>query len=145
MSRRLLGLLRKELLQVLRDPVVLGLILFLYTVETINCTRALTFEIERLPIGIVDQDRSVASRHLTDLFALAEAFDLKRQSETPAVAEAWLETGDASVVLVIPTGFERYYQTGIEPSVQASIARRASATEGYAWRRSGGWFIARMM
>lgn len=118
MGRRLLGLLRKEIIQFLRDPVVLFLILYLYTIEAVMCTMALKFEIEGLPIGIVDQDRSVASRHLTDLFVLTEAFDLKRQSESPASAQAWLEAGDVALVLVIPTGFEQSYQTGIHPSVQ---------------------------
>ena len=118
MGRRLLGLLHKELLQALRDPVVLGLILFLYTIESVMCTMALKFEIERLPIGIVDQDRSVSSRHLTDLFTLTKEFDLKLRSESPAAAQGWLEAGDVSLVLVIPTGFEQYFQTGIQPSVQ---------------------------
>jgi ABC-2 type transport system permease protein len=118
MGRRLLGLLRKEAVQFLRDPVVLSLILFLYTVEAVMCTMALTFEIEALPIGIIDQDRSVASRHLTDLFTVTETFDLARQSESPASAQTWLETGEVSLVLVIPTGFEQLYQTGTQPSMQ---------------------------
>ncbi|HZL93762.1 MAG TPA: ABC transporter permease [Vicinamibacterales bacterium] len=118
MGRRLRGLLRKEVVQFLRDPVVLFLILYLYTIEAVMCTNALKFEIERLPIGIVDQDRSVASRHLGELFALTEAFDVARRADSPAATQAWLEAGDVALVLVIPTGFERLYQTGLLPSVQ---------------------------
>ena len=118
MPRRLLGLLRKEFLQFLRDPVVLFLILYLYTIEAVLCTRALTFEINQLPIGVVDQDRSVASRHLTDLFTLTEAFDLRRRSDSTAPIRGWLEAGDVAMVLVIPTGFEQAYQKAIRPSVQ---------------------------
>jgi ABC-2 type transport system permease protein len=118
MGRRLAGLLRKELVQFLRDPVVLFLILYLYTVEAVMCTMALKFEVEQLPIGIVDQDRSVASRHLTELFSLTNAFDLARQSQSPADVQLWLEAGDVALVLVIPTGFEQYYQAGIDPAVQ---------------------------
>lgn len=118
MRRRLLGLMRKEVVQFLRDPVVLLLILYLYTIEAVMCTMALTFEIKQLPIAIVDQDRSVGSRHLANLFALTEAFDLKLQSDSTAPVRAWLEAGDVAMVLVIPTGFERSYQRGIHPSVQ---------------------------
>jgi len=118
MGARLAGLLRKEVVQFLRDPVVLFLILYLYTLEAVMCTMALTFEVKRLPIGIVDQDRSVASRHLTTLFTLSETFVLKRQSTSPAAVGAWLERGDVAMVLVIPTGFERLFQTGIRPAVQ---------------------------
>ena len=118
MRRRLLGLLRKEVVQFLRDPVVLFLILYLYTIEVVMCTMALTFEIERLPIGIIDQDQSVSSRHLAQQFALTAAFDLERQAASPAAATTWLEDGDVALVLVVPTGFEQSYQTGLRPSVQ---------------------------
>ncbi|HEY5567092.1 MAG TPA: ABC transporter permease [Gammaproteobacteria bacterium] len=118
MLRRLLGLLRKEGVQFLRDPVVLFLILYLYTIEAVMCTMALTFEIKQLPIGVVDQDLSVGSRHLTDLFTLTEAFELRRQSDSSAPIEGWLEAGEVAMVLVIPTGFEQAYQAGIHPSAQ---------------------------
>lgn len=118
MGGRLLGLMRKELVQFLRDPVVLFLILYLYTLEAVMCTMALKFEVEHLPIGIVDQDRTVASRHLASLFTMSDAFDLARQSQSPSDAQRWLEAGDVTLVLVIPTGFEAHYQTGIEPAVQ---------------------------
>jgi ABC-2 type transport system permease protein len=118
MARRLFGLLRKEAVQFLRDPVVLFLILYLYTIEAVMCTMALTFELERLPIGIVDQDRSVESRHLAELFTLTETFELARQSDSTVPVQGWLERGDVAMVLVVPTGFERAYLTGIRPSVQ---------------------------
>jgi ABC-2 type transport system permease protein len=118
MGPRLLGLLRKELLQFLRDRIVLFLILYLYTIEAVMCTMALTFEINRLPLGIVDQDRSVASRHLTSLFTLSDTFELKRQSDSPAPVGAWLESGEVAMVVVIPTGFEQLYQSGLHPAVQ---------------------------
>lgn len=118
MGRRLTGLFRKEVVQFLRDPVVLFLILYLYTFETVMCTMALKFEVENLPIGIVDQDKSVASRHLAELFAMTAAFDVARRSDSPSAVERWLEGGDVSLALVIPTGFEQLYQTGIRPSVQ---------------------------
>lgn len=118
MSRRLFGLLRKETVQFLRDPVVLFLILWLYTLEVVMCTVALSFEVKRLPIGVVDQDRSVASRHLKELFAQTEAFDVRRQADSAAPVQKWLETGEVAMALVIPTGFEQNYRKGILPSVQ---------------------------
>lgn len=118
---RLLGLLRKEALQILRDKVVLFLILFLYTIDTLMCTKALTFDVKRLPLAIVDQDHSVASRRLTQLFTLSDAFALKRQADATAAIAGWLERGDVGVVLVIPTGFEQAYQAGKQPSLQVLL------------------------
>lgn len=119
MSPRLFGLMRKELLQTLRDPVVLFLVLYLYTLDNINCTMALSFEVQHLPVGIIDQDRSVASRHLTQMVALSHAFRITRTSDRPGDARQWLERGEAGVVIVVPTGFEQRYQTGVRPQIQA--------------------------
>lgn len=118
MLTRILGLLHKELVQLLRDRVVLFLILYLYTIEVILCTLALTFEVRDLPIAVVDQDRSVASRQLARLFDLSEAFERVRDSDSPEAARHWLERGDVGMVLVIPPGFERRHLTGTGPSLQ---------------------------
>ncbi|UXI66051.1 ABC transporter permease [Tahibacter amnicola] len=118
MIRRVLGLLRKEVVQLLRDPVVLFIVLFLYTVEAVTCTRALTFEVRHLPFGVVDQDRSVASRRLIELFDLSEAFDLTRQSDTPTAVGEWLDRNTVGMVLVIPPGFERDHRAGMRPALQ---------------------------
>ena len=119
MTPRLLGLMRKELLQMLRDPVVLFLVLYLYTLDNINCTMALSFEVKHLPVAVIDQDRSVSSRHLTQMVAMSDAFRLTRTSDRPADARQWLERGEAGVVIVVPTGFEQRYQTGVRPQIQA--------------------------
>lgn len=118
MIRRILGLLRKETVQLLRDPVVLFIVLFLYTVEAVTCTRALTFEVRHLPFGVVDQDRSVASRRLIELFELSEAFDLTRQSDTPTAVGEWLDRNTVGMVLIIPPGFERDQRAGMRPALQ---------------------------
>lgn len=120
-ATRLAGLLRKEIVQFFRDPWVLGLILWLYTVEVVLCTYALSLEVEHMPATIVDQDRSVASRHVAQLFDLSDAFDLIEEAASPDQAAQWLESGRVGLVLVIPSGFEQAYQTGIYPTVQLLI------------------------
>lgn len=118
---RLKGLLRKEIVQFFRDRWVLGLILWLYTIEVVLCTYALSFEVEHMPATVVDQDRSVASRELTNQFDLSEAFDLLEPARSPAQASAWLEQGRVGMALIIPGGFEDAYQTATAPSVQLLI------------------------
>lgn len=117
-SARLMGLLRKEMTQFFRDRWVLGLIFWLYTVEVVLCTYALSFEIENLPAVVVDQDQSVSSRALVRLFDLTDAFELAGEVASPDQAVEWLETGRVGLVLVIPTGFEQSYQAAIRPTVQ---------------------------
>lgn len=120
-TTRLTGLLRKEIVQFFRDRWVLGLILWLYTIEVVLCTYALSFEVEHMPATIVDQDRTVASRHLAQLFDLSDAFDLIEDADSPGRATGWLEAGRVGLVLIIPSGFESAYQAAIYPAVQILI------------------------
>lgn len=118
MNRRVLGLLRKELLQLLRDPVVLLVVVYLYTFEVVICAHALTFEVQNMPFGVVDQDRSVASRRLIQMFDLSDAFVLTRQSDRPAVVNEWLDRSTVGMVLVIPPDFDREHRAGLRPVLQ---------------------------
>jgi ABC-2 type transport system permease protein len=120
-TTRIAGLLRKEIVQFFRDRWVLGLILWLYTVEVVLCTYALSFEVEHMPATIVDQDRTVASRHVAQLFDLSDAFDLIEDAGSPEQGAEWLEAGRVGLVLVIPSGFEHAYQAAIYPTVQVLI------------------------
>jgi ABC-2 type transport system permease protein len=120
-SVRLAGLLRKESVEFLRDRWVLGLILWLYTIEVVLCTYALSFEVEHMPAAIVDQDHSVASRTLTRLFDLSDAFDLIGETAAPDQAVEWLSSGRVGMVLVIPTGFEHDYESAVRPAVQVLV------------------------
>jgi len=121
MRAELRGLLLKELLQFFRDRVILGLILWLYTIEVVLCSYALSFEVRHLPLAVVDQDHSVASRQMTQLFDLSEAFDLVRSIPTPELATSWLERGKVGMVLVIPHGFEQSDRAGLHPKVQLLV------------------------
>lgn len=113
-----LGLLRKEIVQFFRDRLILVLILWLYTIEVVICTVALSFDVSHLPLAVVDQDRSALSRSLIHKFSESETFDLKFQETRVATATDLLEKGDATAVLVIPTGFERNLIAGVGVQLQ---------------------------
>ena len=74
MWTRLAGLVIKEAIQFLRDRVMLILILWLYTVEVVICTVALSFEVTQMPLAVVDLDHSPASRTLAESFLVTDAF-----------------------------------------------------------------------
>ncbi len=113
-----IGLLRKETIQFFRDRVILGLILWLYTIEVVICAMALSFDVENVPMAVVDQDRSVLSRTLLQKFALSESFVLKHQENDVSVAERHLTRGEVTTILVIPPGFERSVRAGNQAKVQ---------------------------
>ena len=71
---RLAALMRKELVQFLRARSMLALILYLYTVEIIMCTYAMSFDVRNLPTAFVDRARSAESRALVQDFGSSGYF-----------------------------------------------------------------------
>jgi ABC-2 type transport system permease protein len=101
--------------------VVLVLILWLYTVEVIICTLALSFELREMPIAVVDLDRTPASRRLADRFAVTEAFEPVAWLDSAAAAEGALQAGRARLALVVPRGFQQALDRSEAAPVQVLI------------------------
>jgi len=114
---RFSGLLRKDMIQFLRDRVMLILVLWLYTGEVVVCAFALSFEIAHLPLAVVDLDHTPASRALVDNFLATETFSLAGRPALPQATE-WLQSGRARVAVVIPEGFQRRLARGETDTVQ---------------------------
>lgn len=133
---RLGSLLAKEFIQFFRDPVMLFLILWLYTVEVVICAYALGLDQRHLPLAVIDQDLSAASRSVTDAVSAADAFELVARAPSLARAEDWLASGRAVAVLTIPEGFGRRLERGEEGGAQllldGSDANTAAVARGYA-------------
>lgn len=136
MGVRLAGLLAKELVQFLRDRVMLVLILWLYTGEVIMCTHSLSLEAENLPLAVVDLDATPASRALTRAFVAGDAFRLAARAGSEAQAEALLQAGNARLALVIPETFARDLARGGPAAVQLLLdgadSNIAAQARGYA-------------
>lgn len=137
MRIRITGLLRKEIIGFFRDRVMLILILWLYTAEVIICTVALSFQIQDLPLLIVDQDQSTASLALSRKLEISASFDLLAVETSPARIESALQSGAASAVIVIPHGFEKELLAGSTPRIQALQDGSNSNTAANALHYSG--------
>lgn len=134
MNARILGLIHKEFAQMLRDPVVLFLILFLTTVELAICTLALGFDVKNLSLAVIDHDRSVASRMLVEQFTSTDNFVLHSQPRTDGEARRQLQSGMIDAMVEIPPGFAARLRAGRPVSIgvvidgtNATVASRARA------------------
>lgn len=103
--RRLGSAVAKEFRQFVRDPVLLILVLWLYTAEVVICAVALTFDLNEEATAVVDLDRSYASRSLSDRFDRSASFAV-RSVAGEREARALLDAGDVRLVMVIPPGFQ---------------------------------------
>lgn len=121
-------LLRKEFRQVRRDRVMLFQIFAIPLIQLLVLANAATFEIRDTRMHVVDASRSVASRDLARGFAASEYFSVEGVSSAMRPADDRLLGGDVSLILRIPTGFDRELARGEPTSVQLVL----SATDGAA-------------
>jgi ABC-2 type transport system permease protein len=107
---------RKEFTQFFRSKPLVILVLYVFA-EIANCAWALSLDVRDLPLLVVDQDQSQASRALGERFRIAPYFAYAR-AEGPIDPAAALEDGQAVLVLVIPPDFERTLGRGQTARVQ---------------------------
>lgn len=126
--RRILALVRKELLAILQDrksrfvvigPPIIQLLVFGY---------GATFDISDVAYAIYDEDRSAASRELAARLEGSSNFRLVGRIRDAAAIEAMIDNKDALLVLRIPPDFSRDLLTGGPAPVQAIIDGRDSNT-----------------
>ncbi len=120
MSRRLIGLTRKEFIQFFRDKALVMLVLYTF-VEIALCGWALTLELRSLPTAIYDGDHSAESRDLVSAFSRLEGFEVKRTATTPDELESWIADGKIQFGLIVPAGYSRAILRGETAEVQLLI------------------------
>jgi ABC-2 type transport system permease protein len=135
---RLRALVRKEFRQFFRRKPLIVLVVWTIAVEIALCAAAITYDVRHVRLAVRDLDGSPASRELVARFAASEYFDLAFRPRTPREMDGLLETGRATVVLVIPPDFSRLLGQGLEAPVQllldGSNSNYALVALGYAQR-----------
>ena len=145
---RLAALMRKEMIQFFRDRLMLFLILYVYTIEIIMCSSALSFDVRNLPTALADFDRSAASRRLAERFRSSGYFRIDRVETRDDEVAMLLDRGAAMAAIVIPPEFSRRLAEGAPVSVQilldGSNSNSASVAQGYAQRIVQDYALERM-
>ncbi|ALK97185.1 membrane protein [Massilia sp. WF1] len=109
----------KELWSLLRDPVMLGLIVWAFSAGVWMAATAQPDTLSRAALAIVDEDRSQLALRIREAFA-------PPQFVTPELIsldqmDARLDRGRATFVLVIPAGFQRRVLAGRTAALQLNV------------------------
>ena len=120
MKTRLLSLIRKEFIQTFRDVPIVILVIYTFA-EIALCGWALTMDVKNVPTAVVDRDRSPASRTLIEHFRQTEAFSLDFYLASEDDLERLLDSGQATLGLVIPAGLARDLAAG-QPAIIQVLA-----------------------
>lgn len=107
MNSRLTSIIRKEFIQIFRDPRTLGLILVMPIVQLFLLGYAATTDVKNVPIAVWDQSRSPESRALLDAFRAADYFRIDYAVHSEREIQTLIERGDVRAALVIPPDYNR--------------------------------------
>ncbi|MDF1857221.1 ABC transporter permease [Pseudooceanicola sp.] len=117
--RHVLFLAVKELRGLLRDPLLLALVFYAFTLDIYSHATAMPETLNRATIGIVDEDASPLSRRIADAF-LPPYFVTPDQIDM-AEMDARMDAGIDTFSLVIPPDFQSDLVAGARPEVQLNV------------------------
>ena len=123
----------KELWSLLRDPTMLVLIVYVFTLSVYAAATAMPEILHKAPIAIVDEDQSQLSQRIVSAF-------YPPQFNTPALItaremDAGMDAGHYTFVLNIPPDFQRDVLAGRAAEVQLNVdaTRMSQAFSGNAY------------
>jgi ABC-2 type transport system permease protein len=133
---RIAAVMAKEFRHIVRDSRSLVIIFLMPVVMTFLYGYAMSFDLKDIPLGVIDHDRTPASRELVSSFAASGQFVLAGRYRDLAEAEAGFAIRETVLTMVIPAGFSRSLEGGPERQVgllvDGSDPNTASIALGYA-------------
>jgi ABC-2 type transport system permease protein len=104
-NTRLISLVRKEFIQILRDPRTLILVLIIPIMQLFLLGYAATNDVRNVPLAVFDQDRSAAARKLLDAYRAADYFRLTFDVDSEEDIRELIDRGEARAGLIIPPDY----------------------------------------
>jgi ABC-2 type transport system permease protein len=105
-NSRIVSIIRKEFLQLFRDPRTLGIAVVIPIVQLFLLGYAATSDVRNIPMAVLDQSKSPQSRQLLDAFRAADYFTIDYFVNSSDEYQKLIESGDARVALVIPVDYD---------------------------------------
>ena len=105
MRKRLLSLIRKEFIQIVRDPRTLGLTFLMPIVMLLLLGYAATNDVRNISLVVWDQDQSSASRALLDAYRAADYFRLDYYVGSEAEIQTLIDSNIARAGIIIPPDY----------------------------------------
>jgi ABC-2 type transport system permease protein len=109
----------KELRSLYRDPAMLVLIAWAFSLGIYVAARAQPEVLQHVPIAIVDEDQTPLSMRIAD--SLYPPHFNKPVMTTSSDASLGMDTGQYSFSLVIPPNFQRDVMAGRRPAMQLNV------------------------
>lgn len=112
MFRRLWAIVRKEFIQIKRDPPSLVIVFVMPVMMLLIFGYAVNTDVNHMPLAVCDQDNTRESRLLAENLVTTGYFDLDFQVSDPRQLQALLDGGQAKAGLIIPPDYSRSLSRG---------------------------------
>ena len=112
LNPRLFSLIRKEFIQIVRDPRTLILTFMMPVVQLLLLGYAATNDVRNVPLAVYDQDRSAASRELLDAYRAADYFRVDYDVASEAELRDLIDRGAARAGMIIPPNYAEKLAAG---------------------------------
>jgi ABC-2 type transport system permease protein len=134
--RRIFAMMRKEVIQIWRDPLSLLVIFAMPVVQLVIYGYGVNLDIKHIPLCVYDRDGTQFSQDLLKCFQGTEYFSIVHVAENYQDVLEQINHGACSVAVVVPPQFSEYMHSRGQASVQAlldaSDSNTASIGMGYA-------------
>ncbi len=125
----------KEIRQISRDRLSLGVLVFIPMFMLIMFGYALNFDVKHIAIGFYDEDQSKTSRDFINSFIHSEYFDYKYRASSSSELSLMLEDRKILVGITIPSTFSKDIlkekTTTIQVLVDGSNSNTGATALGY--------------
>jgi len=132
---RLKAIAKKELLQIIRDPLSLAMGFLMPVLLLFIFGYAISLDVDDLTTIVHDLDRSSLSRELVADLTASRYFKVVRSAGSPREIEEYLDAGRARLGLMIPGDFSRDIRAGraaqLQVVVDGSDSNTATIALGY--------------
>lgn len=105
MLNRTLAILRKEFIQIRRDPRTLAVMFLIPIVQLTLLGYAATTDVDHIATVVLDRDNTSESRELIDTYRASGYFDIQFYVEREAAMARLIDAGKAGAGIIVPAGY----------------------------------------
>lgn len=143
MIGRLLAIAKKELIQLRRDRLTLGMMVMLPVLQLVLFGYAINMDVRNIRTVVLDQDRTAESRDFARGMEVTGAFDLVAAVESYDDIGRAFRADAARVALVVPAGYSAALAAGRSAEVQLVVDGSDPQTVSGATQTAGALAAAR--
>jgi ABC-2 type transport system permease protein len=121
MKPRIIAIVQKEFLHIIRDPRSLVIVFLMPIIMVLLYGYAITFDIKEIQLGILDEDRTPASRGLVQRLISSDYFKITTELQSRNEIEEGMLYRRFLAVLVIPIDYAKMLKTNPQTQVQLIV------------------------